>query len=134
MLTEFDITRKNWREYIWLHFAFLVQYLLTTASASYFKILWQRWKKLVTNKFIDSFKSSHLEVFLGKGVLEIYSNFTVEHSWRRAISIKLLCNFMEIALRHWCSPVNMLHIFRTPFPKNTSRWLLLFLLGIKEIY
>ena len=37
----------------------------------------------------------------------------------------VLCNFIEIALRHGCSPVNLLHIFRTPFPKNTSGWLLL---------
>ena len=29
-------------------------------------------------------------------------------------------NFIEIALRHGCSPANLLHIFRTPFPKNTS--------------
>ena len=29
-------------------------------------------------------------------------------------------NFIEIALRHGCSPVHLLHIFRTPFPKNTS--------------
>ena len=27
----------------------------------------------------------------------------------------MLCNFIEIALRHGCSPVNLLHIFRTPF-------------------
>ena len=26
---------------------------------------------------------------------------------------------------HGCSPVNLLHIFRTPFPTNTSWWLLL---------
>ena len=39
--------------------------------------------------------------------------------------IKLLCNFIEIALRHGCSLVNLLHIFRTPFPQNTSRRLLL---------
>ena len=31
----------------------------------------------------------------------------------------------EIALWHGCSPVNLLHIFRTPFPKSTSGWLLL---------
>ena len=34
-------------------------------------------------------------------------------------------NFIEITLRHGCSPVNLLHIFRTLFPKNTSGWLLL---------
>ena len=34
-------------------------------------------------------------------------------------------NFIKIALRYGCSPVNLLHIFRTPCPKNTSGWLLL---------
>ena len=37
----------------------------------------------------------------------------------------LLCNFIEIALQHGCSPVNLLHIFRSPSPKNTSKGLLL---------
>ena len=37
-----------------------------------------------------------------------------------SIGVLLVCNFIEIALRHGCSPVNLLHIFRTPFPKNTS--------------
>ena len=41
----------------------------------------------------------------------------------------LQSNFTEIALRHGCSPVNLLHIFRTPFPKNTSEWLLLVLIN-----
>ena len=40
------------------------------------------------------------------------------------------CDFnkvaIEIALRHGCSPVNVLHIFRTPHPKNTSGRLLLY--------
>ena len=40
-----------------------------------------------------------------------------------AISIKLLRDFFETALRHGCSPVNLLHIFWTSFQKNTSRWL-----------
>ena len=64
-------------------------------------------------------RSCHLEKFLGKGVLIICSKFTGEHPCRSAFSIKLLCNFIEIAPRHGCSPVNLLHIFRTPFPKNT---------------
>ena len=54
----------------------------------------------------------------------ICSKFTEEHPCRSAISIKLLCNFIEIALRHGCSPVNLLHILKTPFPKNTSGRLL----------
>ena len=33
-------------------------------------------------------------------------------------------NFIEIALRHGCSPINLLHISGKPFPKNTSGVLL----------
>ena len=66
---------------------------------------------LFTNIF---FRSSPLEVFLRKFVLKICSKFTGEHPCRSAISIKLLCNFIEITLRHGCSPIYLLHIFRTP--------------------
>ena len=37
---------------------------------------------------------------------------------------KVACNLIEITLRHWCSPVNLLHILKTPFSKNTSGRLL----------
>ena len=37
---------------------------------------------------------------------------------------KLQSNFIEITLQNRCSPVNLLYIFRTPFPKNTSEQLL----------
>ena len=73
----------------------------------------------------SNIRSSRPEVFLVKGVLKICNKFTGEHPCRSVISIKLLCNFTEIALRHGCSPVNLLHIFRTSFPKNTSVWLFL---------
>ena len=33
---------------------------------------------------------------------------------------KVVSNFIEIALWHGRSPVNLLHIFRTPFPRDTS--------------
>ena len=36
--------------------------------------------------------------FLRKGVLKICSNFTGKHPCQNVISIKLLCNFIEIAL------------------------------------
>ena len=58
-------------------------------------------------------RSSHREVFLRKGALKLCSKFTGEHPCR-------------IALRHGCSPANLLHIFRTSFPRNTSGWLLLY--------
>ena len=70
-------------------------------------------------------RSSRPEVFLRKAVPKICSKFTGEQPCRNAISIKLQSNFIEIALRHGCSPVNLLHIFRTLFPRNTSEWLLL---------
>ena len=35
--------------------------------------------------------------------------------------------YLPIALRHGCYPVNLLHIFRTPFYKNIYGGLLLFL-------
>ena len=69
--------------------------------------------------------SSRPEVFLGKGVMKICNKFTREHPCRSVISINLLGNFIETLFRHQCSPVNLLHIFRTPFPRNTSGWLLL---------
>ena len=60
-----------------------------------------------------TFRSSHQVVFLGKGVLKT-------------------CNkFIEITLRHGYFPVNLLHIFRTPFLRNTSERLLL---DFSELY
>ena len=50
---------------------------------------------------------------------------TGEHPCQSGISVKLFGNFIEIALRHGCSPVNVLHIFRTLFYKNTYGGLLL---------
>ena len=38
---------------------------------------------------------------------------------------KIALNFIEIALRHGYSPVNLLYIFRISFPKNTPGRLLL---------
>ena len=79
-------------------------------------------------------RSSHPEVLLGKGALKLRRKYTGEHPCRsvismNVISIKLLCNFTEITLRHGCSTVNLLHIFRTPFPKNTFGQLLLDLIN-----
>ena len=70
-------------------------------------------------------RSSHLEVFLRKCVLKICSKFTGEHSCQSVISLKLQSNFIEIALQHGCSLVNLLYISRTLFLKNTSGRLLL---------
>ena len=54
-------------------------------------------------------KGSPPEVFLGQGALKICRNATGVQ--------KLTSNFIEIALRHGCSTVNLLHIFGTSFPR-----------------
>ena len=62
-----------------------------------------------------------------KNVQQIY--------WRKHMpkcnfsNLKLQSNFIEVTLRHRCSPVKLKQIFRAPFLKNTSdRLLLLFLI------
>ena len=62
---------------------------------------------------------------LKKRCFEIMQQIYRKNPCRSVISIKLLFNFIEIALQHVCSPVNLWHIFKTPFSKNTSRRLLL---------
>ena len=74
---------------------------------------------------VAEYGSSPPELFLGKGVPKIYSKFTGEHPWESVISKKLIWNFIEIALRHRYSPVNLLYIFRALFSQNTSKRLLL---------
>ena len=90
----------------------------------------QYWKRGSINAFTDvlglkNYRSSPPKVFLEKGVLKICSKFTYtgEHPCRSLISINLL---IKITHRQCCSPVNLLHIFRKPFPKNTSCRLALF--------
>ena len=83
------------------------------------KIAWQCSEAITS-------KSGYPELFPGKdGVLKICSKFTGEHPCQSTISIKLIYNFIEITIRQECSPVNLLHISRTSFLKNTSGWLVL---------
>ena len=71
-------------------------------------------------------RSSSPQVSLVKHfLLKLCSKFTGEQPCRSMISIKLLCNFIEITLWHGCSPVCLLNAFRTPFPRNTCGWLFL---------
>ena len=89
------------------------------------KIFYQRLRAKIINCRNFKFRSSPLDVLLGKGVLKIFSKLTGEHPCRSASSINLQSNFIEITLRHGCSLVNLLHVFRTPFPKSTSGGMLL---------
>ena len=70
-----------------------------------------------------------------RGVPRKRCSENMQQIYRRTPTLKCVfnCNFIQITLRHECSPANMLHIFRTPSPRNTFGWLLLFPLFI-EIY
>ena len=73
----------------------------------------------VKGPFFFITRSGPPEVFSGKCVLKICSKYR-EYQCRSAILMKLQNSFIEIALRHGCSSVNLLHISRTPFYKSTS--------------
>ena len=50
---------------------------------------------------LSFFRSSHLEVFLVKGVLKICSKFTGEHPYQSVVSIKLQINCGWVATSGW---------------------------------
>ena len=112
-MKSWAIFRIMFREYWIWEYSLIVPRIFWECDMHFF-----RWIK----KYNSSFRSSHPEVFLRKVVLKISSKFTGEHPYQRLISKS---NFIEITLRHGCSPVNLLHIFRKPFSRNTSEWLLL---------
>ena len=80
-----------------------------------------------TKTWISIYRNNHLDVFLQKVVMKICNKFTEEHLCRSVIAIKLLWNFIKTTFRHRYCSINLLHIFRTPFPKNTSGGLLLYI-------
>ena len=55
-----------------------------------------------------------------KYAANLYNKFIGEQLCSSVISIKLQTNFIKITLRHGCFSVNLLHIFRTLFYRNTS--------------
>ena len=71
---------------------------------------------VVVQRFLKDLEAALQRCSL-EDVVKICSKFTEEHPCQS--------HFIQIALWHGCSPVNLLHIFRTPFPKNTSGGLLL---------
>ena len=90
-----------------------------------------RYFSIICNILWSSIQKQPPRGVLKKRCSENMQKFTGEHLSPSVNSIKLQSNFIEITLRHgWC-PVNLLHIFRTPFPRNTSGWLLL---SVGEIF
>ena len=61
-----------------------------------------------------------------------HRKFTWDQSCRSVFLTNLWSNFIEVTLRHVCSPVHLLHIFRIPFTKNTSERLFLNVMHINK--
>ena len=107
------------------------QFLRTTFTMEHLwwlllrRIFWNivRWGNL---KVRICFNYLHKQPF--RGVLKKSCSENMQQIYRRTPTPKcdLQSNFIEITLRHGCSPVNLLHIFRTPFLKNTSEWVPLY--------
>ena len=68
---------------------------------------------MMSSKLFQEWSILLIFLFTVSGILEICSKFTGEQPCRSVISKKLLCNFIEVTLRHVRSLVNLLHISRT---------------------
>ena len=78
--------------------------------------------KLPTHNYLEHYQDIILKK-VSRGVLEKRCFENMQPIYRRTPMLKCnfnkvakQSNFIEIALRHGCSPVNLLHIFRTSFP------------------
>ena len=56
---------------------------------------------------------------VSRGVFNTRCSENMQQIYRRTPMPKLPCKSIEITLRHECSTVNMLHIFRMPFYRNS---------------
>ena len=110
-----------------IEFTLFFHYCTYSTKYMHIKCFFCEFQKLGTQllPWFPTIRSSRPGVLLRKRVPKICSKFTGKHPCGGAISIKLRSNFIEIALWHGRSPVNLLHIFRTSFPRNTSGWLCL---------
>ena len=77
-------------------------------------------------KKISELQKSYPEVFLRKGFLKNMQQIYKKTSMPKLLGIGASCS-------DDCSPVSLLHIFRTPFPKNTSGWLFLQLIAMRAL-
>ena len=95
-------------------------------------------RKISHHKFVTHIKNFTRNLFKDqkqppRGVLSKRCFENMQQTYRRTPMrmcdfnkvVKLQSNFVEITLRHGCSPVNLLHISRTTFSKNNCGWLLL---------
>ena len=100
----------NWNFFLELEQSFIkMKSKLTPSNKTFRNLLKQPSRGVLRKRYSESMQ-------------QIYRR---AHTCRSAISVKLQSNFIEITRRYGCSPVNLLHISRIPFFKNTSGSLLL---------
>ena len=112
----------------------------SNACHDFFVITQSSGKKNVNNDLVLEINTSYLlftflmfrsispEVLVYEGALNICSKIAGQHPCGSVVSIiKLLGNSMEIILPDGHFPVNLLHILRAPFYKNTFEGLLLYI-------
>ena len=81
---------------------------------------------LLSNLLLSKFQKLYSQKQSPRGVPRKRCSENMQQIYRRTPMPK--CDFNKVAkqLRHGCSPLNLLHIFRTLFLKNTSDGLLLY--------
>ena len=129
-LTKYDNKRQN---VVNIHFSALVLFL--SPPFTYWKV--QRDSQVFTWRGGLGLLNRDLTLqhLLPPKILEsTHEQITTRSSRPEVFWEKVASNFIEITLRYGCSAVNLLHIFRTPFPKNASGWLLLFKSTTKNQY
>ena len=114
----FALKMLNWNLVNMFHFTELEKFCVFFKKLDLIAILHLKPNALLSITVTITVRSNPPEVFLGKGVVKICSKFTRDHPcW--SMMAGMWC------VQHGCSPVNLLHIFRTPLLKNTSGGLLL---------
>ena len=112
---------------------FFTEYLRETVYSfwviNYVLVEWIEYTDNSPHLSKTSLNEKHIIGLYLKADLQRYSEnmqqiYRRQSCWR-VISLKLLCNFIEISLRYWYSAVNLVHIFRTLSCKNAHGALLL---------
>ena len=113
----------------WIHNVF-VNWIFYTKFWN-FKLLYYIWKEVKVSVLANSKVSVLLDLFLFRILPSQREKVLQKHPSRSVLrkrcSENLQSNFIEITLRHGCSPVKLLYISKTPFPKSTSDRLILVL-------
>ena len=81
----------------------------------------------ITSPKLNMSRSSRLEVFCKKDVLQNFSKFTENHLFFSGDRLRP-ATLLKKRLWHRCFPLNFVKFLRTPFYTEHLRWLLLYVL------